>query len=174
MPLLDETRGAEARVFTFKDGLLSPIAHDLEIAIERVRVDWSEQSVTASFDATSLRVLHALVSGRPAANALSPQDRRKIEQNIANDVLHTRRFPEARFQSSAVTGNDDGYLVRGTLTLVGRAHELSAQVRRKDGRLTTELTIDQRDWGITPYSAMFGTLKLKPELLIRVSVPSEP
>jgi len=171
MPLTDETQGAEARVFTFKDGLLSPVAHDLEIAIERLRLEWSERSVTATFDLTSLRVVHAVVSGRPAPNALSPQDRRKIEQNIANEVLRTQRHPEARFESRAVAPNDAGYSVRGALTLVGRAHDVSAIVRRREGRLSTELSLDQREWGITPYSAMLGTLKLKPELIVRVSVP---
>jgi hypothetical protein len=32
-----------------------------------------------------------------------------------------------------------------------------------------EFRIDQRDFGIKPYSAMLGTLKIKPEVVVRVS-----
>lgn len=172
MPTVDETQGAEARVFTFKEGLLSAVAHDLEIAVEHLRIEWSEAQVQASFDLRSLRVLHAIVSGRPAPDKLSAHDRRKIEQNIAADVLRTSQYPEARFESSSVTPNDDGYDVRGTLTLVGRAQELSAAVRREGARYTTEVVLDQRRFGITPFSAMLGTLRLKPALNVRVSVPA--
>lgn len=169
---VDEKQGAEARVLTFKEGLLSAVAHDLEIAVERLRVDWSEQHVTATFDLRSLRVLHAVVSGRPAPGALSTHDLRKIEQTIANDLLRTKLYSEARFQSSSVTASNDGYLLRGALSLVGHSQELSAPVRREGALYTTELVLDQRRWGITPYSAMLGTLKLKPEVTVRVSVPA--
>lgn len=172
MPTANEQQGAEARVLTFKEGLLSSVAHDLEIAVERLHVEWTEARVAASFDLRSLRVLHAVVSGRPEPGALSPHDRRKIEQNIAQDVLHTQRYPEARFESSSVTPNGDGFLVRGSLTLGGHTQELSASVRREGARYTTEVTLDQRRFGITPYSAMLGTLKLKPEVVVRVSVPA--
>jgi hypothetical protein len=172
MPSVDEKQGAEARVLTFKDGVLSAVAHDLELAVERLKIDWSEQQVTASFDLSRLRVLHAMVAGRPALGALSSHDLGKIEANIANDVLHTARYPEARFESSSVTAKDGEYVVTGTLSLGGQAHELSATVRREGTRYRTEVVLDQRRWGITPYSAMFGTLKLKPEVVVRVSVPA--
>ena len=38
--------------------------------------------------------------------------------------------------------------------------------RKPDGLL--EARIDQRDFGIKPYSAMFGTLKVKPEVVVTV------
>lgn len=172
MPVVDEEQGAEARVFTFKDGFLSAVAHDLELAVERLRIDWSQEHVSATFDLRSLRVLGAVVSGRLAPDALSPHDLRKIEQTIARDVLHTSQYPEARFESSAVTANQEGYGVRGMLSLAGHAEELSATVRREGARYTTELVLDQRRFGITPYRAMLGTLKLEPEVRVRVSVPA--
>jgi polyisoprenoid-binding protein YceI len=172
MPTVDEKQGAEARVFTFKEGLLSAVAHDLEIAVERLRIEWTDRQVTATFDLRSLRVLHAVVAGRPAPGALSAHDLRKIEQTIAADVLRTESHPEARFQTSSVTPSGSGFELRGTLTLVGHSEESSATIRREGTRYTTELVLDQRRFGITPYSAMLGTLKLKPDVRVHVSVPA--
>jgi hypothetical protein len=166
-------REGEARVFTFKEGLLSAVAHDLEIAIERFRIEWDEArtSVTASFDLTSLRVLHPVVHGAPSPGSLSRRDLDKIEDNIAKDVLHTARNQDARFTSSSVSASGNGFSVRGTLALCGRSEEITAQVREEGGRYVTELALDQRRWGITPYSAMMGTLKIKPEVKVRLAVP---
>jgi hypothetical protein len=171
MPTVDEKQGAEARIFTFKAGLLSAVAHDLELAVERLRVEWTEEHVMATFDLRSLRVLHALVSGRPALTALSAHDLRKIEQTIADDVLRTKQYPEAHFQSSSVLASDAAHDVRGVLTLAGESQEITARVRHEHSRHTCAVSLDQRRWGITPYTAMFGTLKLKPEILVRISVP---
>ena len=172
MPKVNASQGAEARVFTYKEGLLSTVAHDLELAVERLEVDWSEARVTASFDLGSLRVLHAVVSGHAAPSALSAHDVAKIEHTLANDVLHTSRNPEARFESSAVIASGDGFTLRGTLTLCGRTDELSTVVRLDGTRYTAEVLLDQRRFGITPYSALFGALKLKPEVRVQVSVPA--
>lgn len=172
MPSVDQTQGAECHVFTFKDGLLSPVAHDLELAVERLRIDWSETHVSATFDLGSVRVLHAVVDGRPSPSALSPRDLRKIEQTVAEEVLQTRSHPEARFQAASVRPDGTGYVVQGTLTLGGVTGELTASVRREEARYVAEVLLDQRRFGITPYSAMFGTLKLKPEVRVRVSVPA--
>jgi polyisoprenoid-binding protein YceI len=172
VPKVDASEGAQARVFTYKDGLLSTVAHDLELAVERLEVDFDEQRVTASFDLRSLRVLHAVVSGRAAPNALTASDLRKIEHTLANEVLQTSRHPDARFESSAVTANAGGYDLRGTLTLAGQKQEISVAVRRDGDRYTSEVMLDQRRFGITPYSALLGALKLKPEVRVRVSVPA--
>lgn len=172
MPTATPAEGATVRVFTFKEGLLSGVAHDLELALERFRVDWDSARVSATFELGSFRVLHAVVDGHPAPDALSDRDRRKIERTIADDVLFTSRHPDARFESSSVTSDGDGFTVRGTLTLAGAEQELSVRVRRENASYTAETVLDQRRFGITPYSAMLGTLKLKPDVLVRVRVPA--
>jgi len=172
MPIATASDGATVRVFTFKAGLLSGVAHDLELLFDHFRIEWTARHVSATFDTRSLRVLHAVVSGRPAPDTLSARDRRKIEQNIAEDVLLSSQHPEARFESSSVLAEGDGFLVRGTLTLAGGRQELSARVCREGAAYTTELVLDQRGFGITPYGAMMGAIKLKPEVHVRVAVPA--
>jgi polyisoprenoid-binding protein YceI len=172
MTTIGDTDG-EVRVFTSKDGLLSAVAHDLELAVTRFSITWDEArtSVTATSDPASLKVLHAIVHGRPSPGTLSPKDLAKIESNVASDVLQSRS--EIRFVSSSVEPAGDGFTLRGTLTLNGRTNDLRAEVRRDGDRWVSEVAIDQPRWGIRPYSAMMGTLKIKPEIRVRVSVPAK-
>jgi hypothetical protein len=165
-------RDGEVRIFTFKEGLLSRVAHDLEIAVERFSINWDSgrTKVSATFDATSLRVLHPIVHGQPSPGALSARDLAKIESNIADDVLHTQRHPEVRFESSSITADGDDFVIRGDLTLAGRSNDLRVVVRREGARWVSEVVIDQPRWGVTPYSAMMGTLRIKPEVRVRLSV----
>jgi polyisoprenoid-binding protein YceI len=154
---------AECVVFTYKDGLLSPIAHDLELRVERFTLEATPTAVSARFDPTSLRVM------KPAS--LSAKDRRTIEETIVGEVLQARRFPEIRFESSSVTADGDGHRVSGLLTLHGRSKTIDARVRREGDRWVCELVLHQPDFGIRPYTAMLGTLKIKPDVRIRITSP---
>jgi polyisoprenoid-binding protein YceI len=172
MPITTAAEGATVRVLTFKQGLLSGVAHDLELAVDRFRIDWSTERVSATFDTSSLRVLHAVVSGQPAPAALSARDRHKIERTIVDEVLLTSRHPEASFESASVVAEGDDFIVSGTLALAGGRKDLSVRVHREPSAYTAELVLDQRSFGIVPYTAMLGALALKPEVKVRVRVPA--
>lgn len=169
----DQT-SADCFVFTFKDGLLSPIAHDLKLRVARfsIEVDDETQAIQATFDTTSLEVVCARKDGRDDAGSIGAGDKKKIEGNIEKDVLSTRRHKEARFVSSDVSSDGDAFRVSGELTLTGRSEKISALVTKKGDRHETEFDLDQRDFGIKPFSAAFGTLKVKPVVKVVVSVPS--
>jgi polyisoprenoid-binding protein YceI len=92
---------------------------------------------------------------------------------IAGTVLRAARFPEIRFASSAVSRAGSGYDVRGALSLCGATGELSVPVRREGDRLRAEVAIHQPAFGIRPYAAMLGTLRVRPDVIVRVSVPAE-
>lgn len=161
--LADEST-AECLVFTYKEGLLSPIAHDLRIRVSRFVIEADADRVRARFDAASLRVECALRDG--AEHPLSERDRRQIEHHIADGVLKARRWPEIRFDSRAVT--EEG--ASGTLTLCGVERPLGVPMRREDGRRVCEVRLHQPDFGIRPFRAMLGTLKVKPDVLVRLTV----
>lgn len=165
----DET-GAQCRILTFKEGMLSAIAHDLEIAVTRFRVDISDSlSVTAQFATDSLRVLNAVRDGHPI-DVLSPADKRKIERNIADDVLATRTHPQATFAGVA-TPVADGFAIEGNLTLKGVSRPLTAVARRSKQHLVLEVELHQPNWGVRPFTAMLGTLRVRPEVKVRLEVP---
>ena len=59
--------------------------------------------------------------------------------------------------------------VDGDLTLVGNVHPLSFDITfGDDGALSATAVITQSDWGIKPYSALFGTLKVIDDIEITV------
>lgn len=164
-----DAAAAECRVFTFKEGALSAIAHDLELAVGRCTIEVSEAlTIDARFALDSLRVLHAIKDGRPST-ALGDGDKRKIERTLADEVLAVRRHPEARFAGRAEAVGD-AFLITGELTLHGRTRALSATTRPLGGRQHLEFTLHQPDFGITPYRAMLGALKVRPDVRVTLAV----
>ena len=162
---------AECRVFTFKEGALSAIAHDLELAVGTASIEVGDDlAIEARIGLAGLRVLHAVKDGH-ATSALSDGDKRKIERTMAEDVLDTRRHPEAVFRGKAepVGGS---YRISGELTLHGKTRPLEVRTRAAEGgKQVAEITLHQPDFGIKPFSAMLGTLKIKPDVKVRVTLP---
>lgn len=177
MPTHDATT-ATCHVFTFKEGVLSAVAHDLRIRVERftIEIDETAGTIVARFSASSLRVDCAMKDGREDFAALSDRNKREIEGNIEGEVLHARRHPEIVFRSTKIHGGieaeGDERRIEGTLSLHGTERPLPAIARRQAGRWTAEVELRQPDFGIKPYSAMLGTLKIKPVVRVRVSVPA--
>lgn len=171
MPSYDASQ-AKVHVLTFKDGLLSKIAHDLKIEVTKLDVEVDEGKVIATVDATSLRVVCARKDGRDAPGTLSGGDKSKIEGNIQKDVLDTRRHREIRFESTEITRDGDrNAVIAGTLTLHGRTQPITVRAKLVDGTWSAEFPIDQPAFGIKPYSAMMGTLKIQPVVRVVVEVP---
>ncbi|MBZ0120425.1 MAG: YceI family protein [Sandaracinaceae bacterium] len=164
---------AEVLVFTFKEGLLSAVAHDLKLRVGAFSIDVADDrsGVTATFDARSLRVVCARVDGHDSTSTLADRDKEKIESNIASDVLAVKKHPEIRFVSSSLRAEGEGVHVRGTLTLAGKSREIELHAKRENGKVTGEVTIHQPDFGIKPFSAMLGALKIRPDVRVRVTLP---
>jgi hypothetical protein len=151
----------ELLVFTFKDGLLSRVAHDLKIEAERVTVARDGASLTVTAPACGLKVRCAMKKGREDHRALSASQRGEIESLIYEKILDVERHPEIHF-----TGKIQGASVSGVLTIRGASQALTLPWNSSGGAITGEITIDQRRFGISPYRAMMGAIKLKPTLKI--------
>ncbi len=162
---------AECLVFTFKEGLLSKVAHDLKIRVTSFQLSVDESAVKGSFDPTSLQVVCARRDGQDDQNALSDGDKAKIEQNIRKDVLEAKRHGAITFASTEVSRNGDHATVRGDLTLHGVTRAISARVTREEDWWTTEVRLHQPDFGIKPFTAMLGTLKVQPDVRVQLRVP---
>lgn len=167
---------ASCEVLTFREGLLSPVAHDLLLRANAFHVAVDPEAaaaVQAEIDAGSLRVVTAMRDGRPLPGALRPADVEEIEAIVAREVLRASRFPVIRFASSSVSRTESGYDVRGQLTLVGATREVAFTARRDAGRLALELSLHQPEYGIRPYRAMLGALRVKPDVIVRAAIPVE-
>jgi polyisoprenoid-binding protein YceI len=167
---------AKCQVFTFKDGLLSKIAHDLRIDVTKFHIDAdpSVPSVRAEFDPRSLRVVTAMSEGRDNPTALSDSDKKKIEGQIVDEVLHGNQHDKITFVSDSCRKTDDGYELSGQLTLHGVTRRIQASAHLDGAQHVAELSLNQPDFGVTPFKAMMGTLKVKPEVRVRITLPRLP
>jgi polyisoprenoid-binding protein YceI len=98
---------------------------------------------------------------------------REIEATIAGTVLQAGSFPEIRFASTAVSRREGGYDLLGSLSLRGVTRPLALPVAHEGDRLVAVATVHQPDFGIRPYRAMMGTLRVKADVVVRVSVPGD-
>jgi polyisoprenoid-binding protein YceI len=72
--------------------------------------------------------------------------------------------------TAAVAGAEPGQLrVQGELELGGANRPVEFELLLTDaGHLTGEATITQSEWGIKPYSTLFGALKVADEVKVTV------
>ena len=103
--------------------------------------------------------------GQQNYDALKEKDKADIEEATFKDVLHPSKDPAINFRSTDIQEKGGTYHVKGALTLHGvtRPVEIHAKTTtRKD--LKGRDTISQKDFGIKPYKALLGTLKVKNEV----------
>jgi hypothetical protein len=153
-------------VRVYKSGFFSAFAHDHEIQapIESGEVKGADSSsVELRVAAHKLRVLD------PEA---SEKTRAQIQETMEGDkVLDVTRFPEIRFQSTAVEAKgSDHWIVRGTLALHGKERPVAVDVTLKGEHYRGAATLKQTDFGITPVTVAGGTVKVKDEVKIEFEV----
>jgi polyisoprenoid-binding protein YceI len=161
---------AEITARAFREGVLSAVGHDVQVGADRFHIDVDEEAgtVEAVIEADSVRVRGALRDGRVDTAVLSPADARKIDDSLRDEVLEARRFPEIRYVGRARAATAEGREVEGTLQLHGVARPLTLRTRRSGDVEEVEVRIAQPDFGIRPFRAMLGALKIRPELVVRV------
>jgi len=162
---------ASCFVFSYKEGLLSKLAHDLKFAVTRFSITTDEAGVPkeASFDLTSLDLVCQMVEGKEHG-PMSRSDRDKILDHAFDDVLDVKRHPRATFAIDAVVPEGDGHRVKGTLTLHGTSRALSFTSQREGDDEVAEIRLNQPDFGVKPFSAMLGALKVRPDVLVRIEL----
>src|SRR5262245_47161317 len=105
---------------------------------------------------------------------LGDDDKASIEETIDDEVLHGM---DIEFRSTSVLPAADGsrLSVQGDLTLVGQTCLIAFDLLADgEGKLSAHVVLEQSNWGITPYSALFGALQVADEVVIdAVSQPAE-
>jgi polyisoprenoid-binding protein YceI len=122
--------------------------------------DPAATTVELDADGASLRVRE----GTGGMQALGDDDRASIVESIDDDVLKQQAI---MFRSTSARPGADGrgLEVEGDLTIVGRSRPIAFAVAIDDeGRITGGATVKQTDWGIKPYSTLFGALKVVDEV----------
>lgn len=165
-----DASNAECLVFTYKAGMLAAVAHDLKLRVERFEIAIDEQGVRGRFDAASLRVVCAQVGGKDDPRALSQRDRVEIEATIAREVLDARTHPAIEFRAGPLAASAEPEL-EGVLSIRGRECALRLKGHRESDRAIVETTLHQPAFGIRPYSAMLGALRIQPDVRVRIATP---
>jgi polyisoprenoid-binding protein YceI len=154
---------------TSRAGLGRKVGHDL--TIEAVR--WSgnavvvacapgKSSVTVTVETDSLTVREGAGGLKPLTDA----DRAEIKRTLEGEaLLHTAEHPTITFRSTGVTGTAQSFEITGDLTIKGRTHPVTVHGSSDgDGQLRCWAAITQSTWGIRPYTAFLGALKLADEV----------
>jgi polyisoprenoid-binding protein YceI len=146
---------ATLSVHTKRGGAAAKAGHDLELHVTRweAALDLDAGTAELSADGSSLRV----EKGEGGMQKLGDEDKDNILKTIDDEVLATRNIT---FRSAAVTGENGRYRVDGELELAGKTQPLSFDLTVADDAVSGTATVAQTRWGMKPFSALFGTLKV--------------
>jgi polyisoprenoid-binding protein YceI len=158
-------------VFTFKEGLLSRMAHDLRLHVERVTIIRDGDEIAARFDANSIVVDGTMHDGTLDRNELGTSDRKKIEQTIRNEILFGLKYPHIEF-----TGKIDIARLRvaGTLSMVGVRRPFALPASRDGDRVRAKFLLRPSDFGIAPFKALAGAIRLQDRVRIELDLDAAP
>jgi hypothetical protein len=157
-------------VRTYREGVAQKIGHDLIIDVERweatveVGEDGAPSAVGLEVVAHSLEVRDGLGGVKP----LSDKDRAEIRKDIDEKILRDELIA---FRSSAVDAGAGRLTVRGELTMAGTTRPASFDLElTAEGRITGTLPVTQSEWGIKPYRAFMGTLKVRDAVEVVIDI----
>jgi polyisoprenoid-binding protein YceI len=165
----------QGRVFlmTARDGLAAQAGHDLTIELGKwsaeleVADDHSAAGLTVRVDMNSLVVREGTGGVKP----LTDRDRREIAVT-ARKALRVDQNPQAIFSAPAFKPEPGGGgALAGSLTLAGTTRPLRLEVART-GPASYHATgsVRQTDFGIKPYTAFLGALKVSDTVRVSVDV----
>jgi polyisoprenoid-binding protein YceI len=151
-------------VRTGRTGTVAKAGHDLLLHVTRWRGTLAlgdEASVTLDADAASLKVRE----GTGGMMALDDGDLANIEQTIDDEVLKQQ---DIAFRSTRVEETADGLSVTGDLTVRGTTRPVAFDLALIDGRVRGTAVVKQTEWGMKPYTALFGALKVADEVRVEI------
>jgi polyisoprenoid-binding protein YceI len=163
-------------VFVAKDGALARLAHDHNMGVKtfsgKVTIQNNNPSASTlelDADARSLVIL----------DQISAKDKAEITNNMNNSVLESAKFPKIAFRSTSISnftqnGTNASFTVNGDLTLHGATKRIAIPVNVAQSgaslRATGTYMLRQTDFGIKPYSAFLGAIKIKNEVVIKFNI----
>jgi polyisoprenoid-binding protein YceI len=149
-------------VRTTRSGVAAKAGHDLLIEVTAWQATLEVAATASSFaleaDARSLRVREAT----GGMQALSAEDLAGIAQTIDDEIL---KGCTIEFRSTQIEPTGAGLSVHGALRLADSTSPVGFEIASgAEGEVSGTAVLTQSDWGITPYSTLFGTLKVVDEV----------
>lgn len=155
---------------TGRNGAAAKAGHDLLIHATawEARLAIGEAAgapgLSLDIDGGSLRV----IEGSGGMKSLTDSDKADIAQTIDDEILKRQPITFRSTQMRPAT-DGSGLSVQGDLTLLGETRPLAFDVALgADGAITAATVITQSLWGITPYSTLFGTLRVDDDVAVAI------
>jgi polyisoprenoid-binding protein YceI len=160
---------ATLSVRTGRRGAVAKAGHDLLIEVSawgatvELAADIRQSVFELEADPNSLQVRE----GTGGIKALGEDDRQGINETIIKKVL---KGNEIVFRSRSVDPKDNGRLVvEGDLELAGGINPITFELQLSDGeQVSGRATVAQSAWGMKPYTAMLGALKVADDVEVSV------
>jgi len=180
-----DTKRSEVVALVYREGIAAGAAHD-----HAIRATVLEGSLM--FDPAHLEHSRAEITANVAAfridepamrkkyhmrGDINDEDKREVDANMRSaDQLNAQRFKTAKFvvDSLKISKRPNLYELRGRLWIRGiwRVMKAPITITRKPGRLLAQgsLSFNQTDFGIEPYSAALGFVKVANRVVLRFSL----
>jgi hypothetical protein len=163
-------------VYTFKEGLLARLAHDLRLTLHDWEVHLEGGRVTARFEPASARVDGVARAGGVDRGGLSDADRRSIEHTLVHEILSPGAV---RFEGGVDIADA---AVEGWLTLPAcpGARPPRSQPARRPLRvpfvrgpsgIAVDLELVPSRFGVPPYRALGGAIRLADRWRVVFTLP---
>lgn len=155
----------QLRIRTRREGFAAKVGHDLTIEVTR----WSAEIEPGGDDLGDSRLCGTIEldslearEGTGGAMPLTDKDRAEINDNIRRTLgRSTATFTSTR----VIPEGDGGGTIEGTLSLNGISKPVRLTVHGGDGvHYRGGTTIAQTDFGVKPYTAFLGALRLRDEV----------
>jgi polyisoprenoid-binding protein YceI len=155
-------------VSAYKTGLFSFAGHDHTVSapIASGTLDEGKRTIEFTIQTKELKVLDP---------GESDKNRVEIRTTMLSDkLLDAEKYPAITFRSTDVRQLTPAtFDVRGDLTLHGISRPIAMNVTKNGGRYTGVTKLKQTDFGMEPVSVAGGTVKVKDEVKIEVSLSAK-
>ncbi len=158
---------------TTREGLAAKVGHDLLIELP----SWSgtltanpEDSAASTLEVEIDLTSITIVSGTGGVTELSDKDKAEIAKN-AGKALEVDRHPSATFTAKGIPPSTASGQIEGSLTLHGITKPFRLKFDESSGSTwQASAEVIQSDFGIKPYRAMLGALRLADPVTVNVEI----
>jgi hypothetical protein len=164
---------ATIQVFTYKAGLLARVAHDLRLSVQRHELSLQAHKLRGFCAADSLKVDGVMTAHGLDATVLSEKDQRQILETVRSEILQSERHPRIEFEGEVKELSSTSFEARGRLRLKSQDRPLVVHLEHKGDHLQAAFELKPSEFGIPPYKALAGAIKLEDRVRVTIDVALE-
>lgn len=156
----------EMLVKVYREGMAKKVGHDLIIEVKsweaeaNIADEPQNSTFRGSADVNSFTVRQGVGGVKP----LSDSDKADIKKNITKKIL-----TNSNITFTSTTVNPSTNMVTGEMSIMGRSQPIDIKLTESGGQVKATMTVVQSKWGIKPFQAMMGALKVRDPVEVEVT-----